>query len=147
MFSAQKYYILKQISFIAHRWQDNADKLVEKRLGLTVKQWMLLSLLEDEFKSHLPTISETAEVFGTSRQNTKRLAIELQKKDFLIIATDPKDNRILRIALTGKHRNFFSQDKNRELLELLSKEYFENMEEDEIISLEHSVDKIYQKLK
>ncbi|NQU34166.1 MAG: MarR family transcriptional regulator [Bacteroidetes bacterium] len=147
MIFTQKYHILKQIAFIANRWQENADKLVEKQLGITVKQWMLLSILEEEFKNHLPTIGQASEVSGTSRQNIKRLANELQKKDFLIIASDPKDHRMLRLALTGKHRDFFSKNKNQELFELLSKEYFENMEDTEIMSLEQSVDKIYQKMK
>lgn len=146
MIFSHKYYILKQIIIIAQKWQDNADRLVEKQLGITLRQWMLLSALEDEFKNRLPTLSEAADIFGTSRQNTKRLAVELQKKEYLIIATDPKDHRILRIALTGKHRKFFEEKKNNELFDLLSGRYFESMEDQEILSLKKSVNKIYEKL-
>lgn len=146
MIFSQKYDILKRIIIISQKWQDKADKVVEEQLGLTVRQWMLLSLLEDEFTNHLPTLSEAAFRYGTSRQNTKRLAIELQKKGFLIIAIDPKDQRILRIALTGKHREFFKENKNRDLFDNLSRDYFENMDEDELKNLNTSIQKLSQKL-
>ena len=141
-----KYYILKQIILIAQKWQDKADKVVEEQLGLTVRQWMLLTILEDEFQDHLPTLSEAAERYGTSRQNTKRLTIELQNKGFLIIATDPVDQRILRIALTGKHREFFKDNKHNKLYEQLTFEYFENMNEIEVRNLENGIGKIYEKI-
>ena len=146
MILSQKYDILKQIILISQRWQDKADIIVEEVLGLTLKQWMLLSLLEEEFNDHLPTLSEAAFSYGTSRQNTKRLAIELQKKGFLIIAIDPKDQRILRIALTGKHREFFKENKNTDLFDNLSREYFENMGDDELKNLNNSIQKLSQKL-
>lgn len=146
MHSEHKYYILKQIILIAQKWQDKADKVVEEQLGLTIRQWMLLTILEDEFQDHLPTLSEAAERYGTSRQNTKRLIIELQKKGFLIIATDPVDQRILRIALTGKHRDFFRQNKHNILFDQLTSKYFENMSETEVKNLENGISKIYKKI-
>lgn len=141
-----KYQILKQIILIANKWQERADQVVVKQLGLTLKQWMLLGVLEEEYKNHLPTLSEAAESFGTSRQNTKRLALELQKKGYLIIANDPSDHRILRLALTGKHRDFFMRNKHIELFDEISGNYFENLEENELSDLQNSLSKLVFKL-
>lgn len=141
-----KYFILKQIILIAQKWQDQADRVVEEQLGLTVKQWMLLSIIEDEFQDHLPALGETAESIGTSRQNTKRLALELQKKGYLIIATDPVDHRILRFALTGKHREFFRTNKHNMLFNEITNRYFEDMDPKELKLLNNSIAKIYRKI-
>ena len=141
-----KYQIIRQIILIAQRWQDRADRVVKKELGLTTKQWMLLSTLDDEFEDHLPTLSELTESVGTSRQNIKRLVVELQKKEYLIIANDPKDHRVLRIALTGKHREFFQNKKNKQLIELLTDEYFNKLDETRIYELERAVSSIYDQI-
>lgn len=141
-----KYQIIRQIILIAQKWQDRANILVRKELGLTTKQWMLLTTLEDEFEGYLPTLTEVTDSFGTSRQNIKRLIVELQKKGFLIVATDPGDNRVLRIALTGKHKEFYQQDRNNQLLQQLTEEYFHDLEEDEFAEFEKTVTKIFDQI-
>ena len=141
-----KYQIVRHSLLIAQKWQDRANGLVEKELGLTTKQWMLLTNLEDEFEGHLPTLSEVTDSFGTSRQNIKRLIVELQNKGYLIIANDPGDSRVLRIALTGKHKEFYQKNRNIQLLELLTEEYFQSLEEEELAEFEKTVNKIFDQI-
>ena len=108
------YYIFGTIFFIAQKWQNIADRELGRRSGLTTKQWMLLVILSRVFKDRLPTLSETARSFGTSRQNIKRLASDLQEKGFIFIVQDPHDRRIQRLALTGKHGEVFEGEENLE---------------------------------
>ena len=108
------YYIFGSIFFIAQQWQNIADRELGRRSGLTTKQWMLLVVLSRVFTDRLPTLSETARSLGTSRQNIKRLASDLQKKGFIVIVQDPHDRRIQRLALTGKHGEVFEGEDNLE---------------------------------
>ncbi|MFW5821073.1 MAG: MarR family winged helix-turn-helix transcriptional regulator [Bacteroidota bacterium] len=137
-----KFYIFENIILIAQKWQDQADRIIEDKIGITIRQWMLILMIQQDFTDHLPTITEAAEKFGTSRQNIKRLAIELQKKGFLLLATDPADHRILRIALTGKHRQFMEGESNilwqKQFLDL----FLGKMDEKDLQYLKHGIHKI-----
>jgi DNA-binding MarR family transcriptional regulator len=137
-----KFYIFESIILIAQKWQDQADRMVEEKMGITIRQWMLLLMIEEDFRDHLPTISEAAENFGTSRQNIKRLALELQKKGFLLIARDPEDHRILRIALTGKHRKFIEGQENIEWQKEFLNHFFSKMNQKELDDLKSGINKI-----
>ena len=108
----EKENIFGSLLFIAQRWTVKGDVLLKEKTGITTKQWMLLVILATQFEGKQPTITETANVFGTSRQNLKQVAISLQKKGFIDIKPDPKDFRIQRISLTGKHQPYFEGEKN-----------------------------------
>jgi DNA-binding MarR family transcriptional regulator len=76
---------------------------VEERLapfGLTSRQWLLLGVIEKAFPGHAPTISEATAAFGTSRQNVKQVAVQLERRGWLRLEPDPADARVLRLALT-----------------------------------------------
>ena len=105
----QRNYIFGMIFYLAQKWQVMGDKVLEEKVGITTKQWLLLVILE-QFDDHLPTLSEAAGKFGTSRQNIKQLVKQLEKRGFAILANDPSDKRAQRIALTGKHRKFFTSE-------------------------------------
>ncbi len=137
-----KFYIFESIILIAQKWQGQADRIVEEKIGLTIRQWMLLLILQEEFKDHLPTITEAAEKFGTSRQNTKRIALELQKKGFLLLANDPVDHRIYRIALTGKHRKFMEGEDNLLWQKQFIDHFFSRMNDKELDNLKQGIAKI-----
>jgi DNA-binding MarR family transcriptional regulator len=110
----EKENIFGLLLFIAQRWTVNGDSLLMLKAGITTKQWMLLVILVKNFNEQQPTISETAKVFGTSRQNLKQVALSLQKKQFIDIKPDPNDFRIQRISLTGKHEQFFIGEENEQ---------------------------------
>lgn len=137
-----KLYLFDRIILIAQRWQDEADRIIQERMGLTLRQWMLLLLLYEDFKDHLPAVSEAAERFGTSRQNIKRLALELQKKGFIIIIHDLKDQRIQRFALTGKHRRFMEGEENAAWQMSFMNHFFREMNDEEIQCLMLGINKI-----
>lgn len=137
-----KFYIFENIILIAQKWQDQADRIVEDKIGITIRQWMLLLMIQEEFRNHLPTITEAAEKFGTSRQNTKRLALELQKKGFLLLANDPEDHRIYRIALTGKHRKFMEGEGDILWQKQFIDHFFSKMNEEDLYYLKEGITKI-----
>jgi DNA-binding MarR family transcriptional regulator len=71
-------------------------------LGLTTRQWLLLGVLEKAFPGHAPTISEATAVFGTSRQNVKQVARQLERGGWLRLEPDPADGRMVRLVLTDQ---------------------------------------------
>ncbi len=79
--------------------------LVDERLdgfGLTSRQWLLLGLLDKAFPGYAPTLSEATAVFGTSRQNVKQIALQLERGGWLRMDPDPVDRRVRRLVLTDK---------------------------------------------
>ncbi len=71
-------------------------------LDLTSRQWFLLAVLSREFPGRSPTLSEAAARYGSSRQNVKQIALQLERRGYLDIAPDPDDRRALRLALRPK---------------------------------------------
>lgn len=78
-----------------------ADEYLEP-LGLTTRQWLLLAVLDKHFPGSAPSISEATAVFGTSRQNVKQVARQLEGRGWLRVEPDPVDRRVLRLVLTDK---------------------------------------------
>ena len=87
---------------------------------------------DKNFNDKQPTISETAKVFGTSRQNLKQVAESLQKKAFIDIKPDANDFRIQRISLTGKHEHFFLGEENEQWQKDFINSLFEGFSEEEL---------------
>jgi DNA-binding MarR family transcriptional regulator len=74
--------------------------------GLTTRQWLLLAVLVRAFPDRAPSLTEAAEVYGSSRQNVKQIALGLQARGFLRLVPDPVDGRTTRVERTGKERIF-----------------------------------------
>lgn len=75
-------------------------------LGLTTKQWLLVAIVARQFPGMSPTLTEAALWYGSSRQNVKQIARQLEKRGFLRLAPDPVDRRALRLHLTARARVF-----------------------------------------
>lgn len=75
-------------------------------LGLTTKQWLLLAVVARRFPGEDPTLTEAALWYGSSRQNVKQIARQLERRGFLRLAPDVADRRALRLELTAKARVF-----------------------------------------
>jgi DNA-binding MarR family transcriptional regulator len=71
-------------------------------LGLTTKQWLLLAVLTRRFPGGRPSLGEAAQAYGSSRQNVKQIAGQLQTRGYLRILADPDDRRVLRLQPTPK---------------------------------------------
>ena len=73
--------------------------------GITVKQWMLLITITSLFRD-APTVKQVAEAMGTSHQNVKQVALNLEKGGFLRLLKDEHDARVTRLVTTEKCRTF-----------------------------------------
>ncbi|QAY63207.1 MarR family transcriptional regulator [Xylanimonas allomyrinae] len=70
--------------------------------GVTSRQWLLLAVLTRAFPGQRPTLSQTAAVFGTSRQNVKKIAGQVAARGLVELLPDPSDGRTVRLAVTDK---------------------------------------------
>ena len=103
--SQDRNSIFGMIFLLAQRWQTLGDRVL-KEDGLTTKQWLLLVTL-GSLKSETPSLNELTDAFGTSRQNVKQLALQLEKRGFLEITRDPTDARVLRFRITEANDLFW----------------------------------------
>ncbi|MDD3308126.1 MAG: hypothetical protein PHO29_13660 [Acetobacterium sp.] len=106
----QKVYIFASIFALANKLQvlgDTFDK------NITIKQWLFIvsvSKFDDP-----PTLSEVANFIGYSSQNAKRIAVVLNERGYITIIKDQDDARTLRISLTQKCTDYFTQRTQKEL--------------------------------
>lgn len=143
----EKDKIFGSLLFITQRWTINGDTILRDKVGITTKQWMLLIILMNNFKDQKPTISETAREFNTSRQNLKQVALSLQRKGFIDIKPDPKDFRIQRISLTGKHLPYFEGTANETWQKNYIDSLFKGFTNGELLNFSSYVDKLIKNLK
>ena len=66
-------FIFASLFLLANKLQTVGDRWDET---ITFKQWLLLIMII-QFKGSYPTLTETAELIGTSRQNMKQLVLKL----------------------------------------------------------------------
>jgi len=90
---------------LAQRWQTLGDQFLAQ-WDLTTKQWLLLATLELQF-DRSASLGEAATAYGSSHQNIKRMARNLEKAGFLRLFKDPRDQRVLRMEVTQKNHRFW----------------------------------------
>jgi DNA-binding MarR family transcriptional regulator len=73
---------------------------------LTTRQWLLLAVLSQAFPDRAASLTEAAEVYGSSRQNVKQIALGLEARGFVRLVPDPVDGRTTRIERTDRQRIF-----------------------------------------
>lgn len=100
-------FIFGSLFLLANKLQAIGDQYLSAD-DMTIKQWFLTVMIS-QFKDAPPTLSEVAEIMGSSRQNVKQLALKLQEKDFLSIEKDETDGRALRLKLTQKSQEFWEK--------------------------------------
>lgn len=134
-------YVFGEIFLIANKLQTIGDTFLDE---LTTKQWFLLVVIGEFFKEYVPSVSEVAEKMGTSRQNVKQIALKLEKKGFIEINKDEKDNRILRIKNTPKCIEYWQSryKKDQQFIEWI----FADMEAEEIFQILNSLEKFYKNI-
>jgi DNA-binding MarR family transcriptional regulator len=140
------YKVFGSVFFIAQKWQNLADNEIYPKINLTIKQWMLIVILERLFEDYPPTIMQAAEAYGTSRQNLKRMALDMQKNKFIMIVQDPDDKRIQRLVLTGKHKKHFEGEFNFNWQKEFISNFFIGLEEAEIIELNDTLNKLVKRI-
>jgi DNA-binding MarR family transcriptional regulator len=71
-------------------------------LGLSTRQWLLLAVLNRGFGGRPTRLGEAAAAYGTSRQNVKQIALQLESRGYLEITPDPDDARAVLLNVTPK---------------------------------------------
>ncbi|MGL5086611.1 MAG: MarR family winged helix-turn-helix transcriptional regulator [Clostridium sp.] len=134
-------YIFGETFLISNKLQTIGDEFLGE---ITTKQWILLMVMNSFFKDKRPSLSEVAEKLGTSRQNTKQIALKLEKKGFIEIFKDEKDSRVLRIKITEKCMRYAESrgSKDEEFLQFI----FNGMEIEELFQMLNSLDKLYNNI-
>lgn len=141
IFEMQKH-IFGSLFILANRLQVVGDQYMSED-DMTMKQWLLTATIS-QFGDTPPTLSEVADIMGSSRQNVKQLAIKLEEKGFLRIEKDEQDARALRLKLTGKSYEFWEkrEDKDRNFIMGL----FESFSLQEIDILFNCINKLSNKI-
>lgn len=103
-------YIFGSIFMMANRMQVLGDKFDRK---ITIKQWLFIVAVMS--CNNEPKLSDVAHISGYSRQNAKRIAVNLEQKGFVRIDKDPNDIRALRITLTQSCMDYFAERRLREI--------------------------------
>ncbi len=106
----QKAYIFGSIFALANKLQVLGDAFDK---NITIKQWLFIVGVS-QF-SEPPTLSEVANFIGYSRQNAKRIAAALDERGYITVVKDENDARALRISLTQKCSDYFTQRSQIEL--------------------------------
>lgn len=99
------------------------EYIVDKELAkdnLTTKQFLMIAVIEKMFERP-PSIKEVADALGSTHQNIKQMANQLEKRGFLRIERDQRDRRVLRLKVTEKNRAYWdsrAEDHQRFILEI-----------------------------
>ena len=128
-------FVFGSLFLLANRLQVVGDQYLAKD-DMTTKQWFL-SVVISQFRDHAPTLSEVAELMGSSRQNVKQLALKLAEKEFLTIEKDAKDARALRLVLTEKSQHFW--DGRQEQDDRFIRELFRDIGGEEMDALARAI--------
>ena len=101
-------FIIGAIFSLANRLQTLGDRIDPT---VTTKQWFVLAVVASFFEQALqptpPSISEIAELIGTSHQNIKKLAVILEHKGLIEMQKDVGDRRSTRLFLTERCYDYF----------------------------------------
>jgi DNA-binding MarR family transcriptional regulator len=106
--------------------------------GLTTRQWLLLAVVARGFEGCAPSLTETAEAYGTSRQNVKQIALGLEARGWLRLTPDPRDGRAIRLELTDRVR-IFDEPEGRARGRALIGAAFDGLTRDEVLDLRRLV--------
>ncbi len=130
------------------------EYIVDKELAkdnLTAKQFLMIAVIEKMFEEP-PSIKEVADALGSTHQNIKQMANQLERRGFIEIERDENDRRVLRLKVTEKNREYWDSratDHERFILEI-----FSGLDDDGVRSLHtqtmrllESVDGLYHRAK
>jgi DNA-binding MarR family transcriptional regulator len=135
-------YIFGSIFLIANKLQVLGDQYFADD-DMTTKQW-LMTVMISQFHDESPTLTEVAELIGSSHQNAKQIAVKLEKKGFLIIEKDDRDGRAIRLRLTEKCNSFW--EKRTEKDDHYIVELFKDLSQEETKVMCRGMEKLYDKI-
>lgn len=120
---------MKNLLFAGVFIQENRLHAVYDRYNeMTCKQWLLMAVC-NAF-SEPPDLSALAEAMGCSRQNVKKLALNLEKDGYVTLEKSPEDGRSLLVKKTEKGLAFSKN--NTELGKDVHAAFFKEFTQEEI---------------
>lgn len=99
-------YIIGCVSLLSNKITQFGDYILP---DITFKQWFLL-LIISKMELQEKSINSIAEVVGTTRQNVKKMLVPLEKKNYVRIEKSNSDARALKVELTEKAYQYFSEN-------------------------------------
>ncbi|MCK4567759.1 MAG: hypothetical protein KAU48_10665, partial [Candidatus Thorarchaeota archaeon] len=126
------------IFLLSRRFEYVTDQVLSKD-GLTTKQLLALIAIERGFETP-PSISQVADVLSTTHQNMKKIALQLEKKEFIEIIRDEKDKRRSLLKTTRKNQEYWESRVGEHLQAIQG--LFSSLSADEV----HSFSLILKKL-
>lgn len=99
----QQRAIFASLFILGNRLQTSFDKVDPV---ITVKQFMVLIMVKQVPEKTLD-LTSCGELLGCSRQNIKKLAVALEKKELITISRNKKDRRRTDLYLTEKGESYF----------------------------------------
>jgi DNA-binding MarR family transcriptional regulator len=118
-------YVPAFVTFIANKLSRSATAFYQKRFGVNVTEWRIMSLLAIE--PGIPA-SRICHVIGFDKGPVSRTLALMQKRGLIAISTDPRDGRSHSISLTPKGRQIHDAvivaalERERRLLACLRKD-------------------------
>lgn len=122
-------YIYGAIFSLSNRLQISRDKFDP---NISTKQWFVLANIA-QFEGGNPNLGDIAQRIGTSRQNVKKIALILEKTEYVKMKKDDKDSRHIRIVLTSKGRAYYEERAEQE--DDYLKQLFDGFEEKALTEL------------
>src|ERR1700751_4330257 len=92
-------YVPALITFIANKLSRSATNVYQRRFGVNVTEWRILSLLAIE--PGIPA-SRICHVIGFDKGPVSRTLAMMQERGLVVIKADPQDKRSHSISLTAK---------------------------------------------
>jgi DNA-binding MarR family transcriptional regulator len=132
--AAAQANVFGQVFVAAQHLTRLADKELEP-LGLTTSQWLLLAVVS-RHPGGPPSLSEAAAIYGTSRQNVKQLARQLEARGYLELRADPEDARALRLHRTAAVASAFDTPQALRQQERFLSCLFDGLEAADVLALE-----------
>lgn len=133
-------YIYGAIFSLSNRLQISRDKFDP---NVSTKQWFVLANIA-LFEGGKPNIGDIAHRIGTSRQNIKKIALILEKKDYIALKKDTTDSRFIRIVLTTEGKAYYEKRAEQEAYYL--KQLFEDFDKDVLTGLYSGLCKLMKKV-
>lgn len=84
--------------------ENKLHTIFDRYSQLSSKQWLVMAVA-DAFEE-APDLTTLASVMGCSRQNVKKLAVNLEKEGYVRLEKSPDDARSLCVVITEKGKAF-----------------------------------------
>lgn len=126
-------YLQKAVFFfgvnVARKWEVLFNRAYPDD-DLTLKQMMVMILINQHKEKPL-TIKGAASALGTSHQNVKALAVQLEKKGFIRVDKAKNDRRVSHLVMLEENTEYWA--KRNKTDDIILDGFFEGVTEEELV--------------